>query len=278
MTILQSLVLGLIQGITEFLPVSSSGHLILMPYLFHWDIQDLSFDIMLHFGTTLAVIVFFYDKWILMIKSVIHDVVFSGHPFTSIHKNLSFQSKTFLIIMLSALPVAFAGYLFDDFIEANLRSPLLVSIMLVLIAVFMFISEKVYEKGKFNTNPSFKDYFIISISQILAMIPGTSRSGISISTGLLRNVEKGKATEISFLLATPLILGAFVLKLPDLLELTSVSYSTMLVGLLTSFLSGILGIKILMEIVKRVGLLPFVIYRILLGLIVISTFYIFPYL
>jgi len=271
MTILQSIVLGVIQGITEFLPVSSSGHLILLPTLLGWNLQSLSFDVALHFGTVMAVLIFFAKDWYLMISMLIRDVVFSNTLLKEKSiKNFHKESKLLLTIGVVIIPVAIFGYFLESPIETIFRSPIYVSVMLILVAVLMYASDRYSEKLlKKKDKITFMDSFIISISQVLALIPGTSRSGITITTGLFLGLKREDAAKFSFLLATPLILGAAILKVPDLFTSGSEPISTLFFGVLSSFVVGILSIKFLLNYVKKNNLNAFVIYRILLGILVL---------
>lgn len=271
MTIFQSIVLGVIQGITEFLPVSSSGHLILLPTLLGWDLQSLSFDVALHFGTVLAVLIFFAKDWYLMISMLMRDVVFSNTLLKEKSiKNFHKESKLLLTIGVVIIPVAIAGYLFESPIEAMFRSPIAVAAMLIIVAVLMYVSDRYSEKLlKKKDNITFMDSLLISVSQVLALIPGTSRSGITITTGLFLGLKREDAAKFSFLLATPLILGAAVLKVPDLFIGSTESISTLFFGVLSSFIVGILSIKFLLDFVKKHNLNVFIIYRILLGIFIL---------
>lgn len=271
MTILQSIVLGVIQGITEFLPVSSSGHLILLPTLLGWDLQSLSFDVALHFGTVMAVLIFFAKDWYLMFSMLIRDVVFSNTLLKEKSiKNFHKESKLLLTIGVVIIPVAIAGYFLEGPIENILRSPIVVSVMLILVAILMYVSDRYSEKLlKKKKDITFMDSLLISISQVLALIPGTSRSGITITTGLFLGLPREDAAKFSFLLATPLILGAAILKVPDLFTSSVEPISTLFFGVLSSFIVGILSIKFLLDFVKKHTLNTFVIYRILLGILVL---------
>ncbi len=273
MTIIQAIILGIVQGIAEFLPISSSGHLILIPTLFGWDLQSLAFDVSLHFGTVLAVLIFFFNDWKVMISMLIKDVVFSSTLLRDKSlRNFHTESKQLLTIVVVIIPVAIAGYLFEKPIENVLRSPVVVATMLILVAIVMYVSDRYSEKVKHkNANPTFIDSLLISLSQVIALIPGTSRSGITIASGLFRNLTREASARFSFLLATPIILGAALLKLPDLLVSKEEPLSILFIGIATSFIAGILSIKFLINFVKKHNLNVFIVYRILLGLLILLT-------
>ena len=220
MTILQSIVLGITQGITEFLPISSSGHLILIPAIFGWELQDLSFDVALHLGTAIAVLIYFWRDWFDMLNALKLDVIdFVGGKIHSINK-LRRETILLLTLVIVSIPVGIIGFILESYIEETFRSPILVSFMLVIISFYMLFADKFIANRKPNSSIKFIDYLIISLSQVVALFPGSSRSGMSISTGLFRRLDREKAARISFLLATPIILGASLVKVPQLLSVS----------------------------------------------------------
>lgn len=273
MTPIQALILGIVQGISEFFPVSSSGHLILVPYLFGWELQDLSFDVALHLGTAFAVLLFFWRDWYEMLVAFFMDV----HG-TVISRKFSLgklrrETKLLLTIIIVSIPVGVAGFLLDSLIESTFRSSLFVGWMLIIISFVMLAADRFAKANEDNMQSDvFKMPFIkaliISLSQILALFPGTSRSGISISTALFNKVEYKQAAKFSFLLATPLIIGAGVLKLPDILD-SAIDMTPLLIGFFSSFITGVLSIRILLDVLKKYGLLVFIVYRIALGIIIL---------
>jgi|688.fasta_scaffold11808_16 undecaprenyl-diphosphatase len=265
MTILQSIILGLIQGLTEFLPVSSSGHLILVPYLFNWPQQELAFDVVLHFGTALAVLIFFYKDWIEMFFSLKNDLV--GKKLN--YDKLSDKTRLFINIILVSIPVALVGVLFEDKIEELFRNPLMTASMLIIVSFIMLFAEIIYKNKTHTSNISFIKSAVISFSQILALIPGTSRSGITISSGLFMGIERESVAKFSFLLATPLIIGATLVKIPYLFSSSNVQPHILFIGMLASFLSGFAAIKFLMKYLRLNTLKIFIVYRIFIGVIIL---------
>jgi undecaprenyl-diphosphatase len=186
--VFEAIILGIVQGITEFLPVSSTAHLILFPWFLGWggEIDSLTFDIALHAGTLFALLLCFRRDWI--------DLITRKH-------------RMFGLIILASVPAGVAGFLLNDFVEHTMRKPLIISLMLVLIGFVMLIAEKAY-KHKDIEKTDIKDAVIIGIAQAVAVIPGVSRSGITISAGLFRGFEREAAARFSFLLSTPVIAGA----------------------------------------------------------------------
>lgn len=167
---IEALILGIVQGITEFLPVSSTAHLILLPWFFKWggDLDTLTFDVALHAGTLLALILCFWRDWIEMLTS---------------------RRRLFFLIIVASVPAGIAGVLFNDVIEKSLRSPYIISISLIVIGIVMFISEKMF-KHRSIENLKLSDAVVIGLSQAVALVPGVSRSGITISAGLFRGLDR----------------------------------------------------------------------------------------
>ena len=269
MSILQAFILGLIQGLTEFLPVSSSGHLILIPYIFHWDIQPLYFDVALHLGTLIAVALFFWKDW----KAI----------FSSLRKNWKIKSKQdFLLypidtrlgilIGMGTIPAVIIGFLFQDIIESTLRSPLVVVAMLILVGGLMWWVENKPRVVKSFKNLKPLDGFLIGVSQAIALIPGTSRSGVTITAGIFRGLSREDAARFSFLLSTPIIFGAGVYEIYKVFKagLQGIDVIPLVVGFLTSSIMGLLAIKFLMDYLKKQKLTLFIIYRIGLALLILG--------
>jgi len=257
MSIVQAVVLGFVQGITEFFPISSSGHLILVPVLFGWAKHPLDFDAALHLGTGLAVLVYFWRDWVRMLCVLGGDLWNAKYEI----RKFSEDSQRLLFIVLASVPAATAGLLGDKWIERHLRSPLLVAAMLFAVALLMLLAEKVGSKLKERTDLA--SALLIGFSQVLALIPGVSRSGITMVTGLFCGLQREEAVRFSFLLAMPVTLGA---GLWGLLSSLSGNYPLLLTGLLISFFSGLAAIRFLLNFVKHRGLIPFAIYRIILAI------------
>ena len=273
MTVLQSIVLGITQGITEFLPISSSGHLILIPAIFGWELQDLSFDVALHLGTAIAVLLFFWRDWFDMIKAFKLDVIdFIAGKTRDINKLRRGSVGLFTIVIVS-IPVGIAGVMLENQVEQLFRSPILVALMLIIVSIFMYVADNYSESNKSDKEIGFMDSLVISLSQIVALFPGSSRSGMSISTGLFRGLTREKAAKFSFLLATPIILGASIVKLPDLFSASSEQIQVILIGLATSFITGIISIKWLLSFLRNRSLKVFVVYRILLGVVILIHYF-----
>jgi len=261
MSIFQALILGLIQGITEFLPVSSSGHLALSEKLFGLSGNNLRFEVFVHLGTLLAVVVFFRLKVWKLIKSVFMGRMYyqKGWHFTDDNLRLS------LLLILATIPAAFIGYKFDDVIEQAFASPIAVSAFLLVTGTILFLTRFVKNhEGKINWWRA----LVIGLAQAVAILPGVSRSGSTIAAGIFTRMKQEKAAEFSFLLSIPIILGAGVVKLKDMLEtgLPSSELLMIIVGAIAAALSGYWAIKVMLQLVKKGRLEYFAYYCWAVGL------------
>jgi undecaprenyl-diphosphatase len=266
MTSTQAIVLGTVQGLTEFLPISSSAHLILVPWLFGWPDQGLTFDVVLHAGTLVAILSFFWRDWAQMAL-----MLFPGT--TRLMPYRESDSRSLLLFVICAtVPAAVAGFFAQKTVETSLRSPFMLSLTLIGVALLLWLAEKKSRLKKSLNHLSFADAMTIGCSQALALVPGTSRSGITIATGLFRGLKREAAARFSFLLSAPIIGGAGLKKLLDLRHsgMAEGDGMPMLLGFLSSLLVGYLTIKFLMKYLQRNTLFIFVYYRLLLGIIVLG--------
>jgi undecaprenyl-diphosphatase len=247
----EAIILGIVQGLTEFLPISSTAHLILFPWFLNWrgEINTLTFDVALHAGTLLALILFFWRDWL--------ELIFK-------------KQRLFGLIILASIPAGAAGFLLNDIVENNLREPLVISIMLIAVGILMLVAERT-NKHKGLEKTGLKDSLIIGLAQALAIIPGVSRSGITISAGLFRGFEREAAARFSFLLSTPLIAGATALHLKEaLISQTNHDFRLFFAGIITSFITGFIAIKFLLKFLKKNPLNLFVYYRFVLSAVIIA--------
>lgn len=261
MTLLQAFILGIVQGIGEFLPISSSGHLVIVPYLFGWDYQGLGFDVALHMGTVLAVVIFFFRDWV----SIFSRALSTEKELDS--SNEKYPSNILWIILVSSIPAGVAGYYLEDLAEKTLRNPLLIASSLVIFAILLWIVDKLKNKVSTIKKINYKKGFTIGIAQAISLVPGVSRSGITATAGMLLGLNRESAMRFSFLLATPAIIGAFILTLNNI-SATQINLA-FFVAIITSAITGFLSIKYLLLYLTKHGFAPFVIYRIILAIIIL---------
>lgn len=261
MTNLQVIILAIVQGLTEFLPISSSGHLVLVPNFFAWSDQGLAFDVAVHFGSLLAVLAFFRQDIVALVQGGLQ--VLGG-------KVESVESRLALGIALGTVPAAIAGLLFVDWIEQNLRSPAVIVFTLSGYAILMIIADRYGRRERNISELTLRDAVIIGLAQALALVPGTSRSGITITAGRFLGFERQDAARFSFLLAVPVILLATLFSLIGLLTSGEpVAWGQLAIGVAVSAIVAYLSIEFFMRFVSRIGLLPFAVYRLVLAAIIV---------
>ena len=262
MDLLQSIILGAIQGITEFFPVSSTAHLVLFPWFFSWTDNGLPFNVALHVGSLIAIIYYFWRDWILIIKEFLQSLFswsFEGRP----------HGKTGLYLIIATIPGALAGVLFEQYAAGILRHPLSVAFSLSFFGVLLYFSDRTSKKTRTVGEMNMLDCIIIGLSQAFAIIPGVSRSGITITGAMFRNLNREEAAKFSFLLGAPLIAGAGVFEARHL-EYSAVMSLPFIAGVLASAVFAFLAIKFLLRFVRKSSYTVFVIYR--LGLAVLIAF------
>jgi undecaprenyl-diphosphatase len=261
MTSLQVTILAIVQGLTEFLPISSSGHLVLVPFLFGWDDQGLAFDVAVHFGSLLAVLAFFRRDVAGLLRGSLQVLR---------AKVDTIESRMAFGIGLGTIPAALAGLFFAGWIENNLRSPYVIIVTLSGYGILMALADRFGRKAREISSIRIGDAFLIGCAQALALIPGTSRSGVTITAAMALGFERQDAARFSFLLAVPVILLATAFKAVELLGSdTAVQWAQLGVGVLVSAVVAYLSIEFFMRFVNRIGLLPFAIYRLILAGIIL---------
>jgi len=253
MNALQAALLGTIQGLGEFLPISSSAHLIVVPWLLGWPDHGLAFDVALHLGTLLAVLVAFAQDWARIFGATWRDLR-AGQPFASA------ESQLLAILAVSSVPAALSGLLLDHLAEGPLRSPPLIAVNMVLLGAVLLIADRRARNARSGwVKPT--DAFLIGCAQALAVVPGVSRAGATITAALLLGYRREEAARFSFLLATPVVLGAALLKVPGLVSSPSSFAAAAAVGCLVSAVVGLLSIRFLLAHVRTRDYRPFVYYR-----------------
>jgi len=254
MSLLQALTLGLLQGATEFVPISSSAHLVLVPWLLGWPEPSLAFDTTVHWGTLMAVLAYFRHDWVRLLRAWWRSIIGRGKQEP--------EARLVWLILLGTVPAALAGLLFQDFFEALFGAPAWVASLLLVTGLMMFVSERVSGGQRPAGQLAPLDALLIGLAQALAIAPGISRSGATISAGLLRGLRREEAARFSFLLATPIILGAGLLPLMDLLAsgVFPSALAPLLAGFVSAALSGYLCISFLLSYLRRRNLWPFALY------------------
>lgn len=256
MEIYQSVILGIVQGLTELLPISSSAHLYLIPWFFNWNIPE-AFDVALHFGTLLAIGIFFFKDWLELIKGAYN---------WGFKKKKSAEGKMFWYIVIATIPGGIIGFLLDKFAEDILRDPIIIAFALIIMGIILYIVDKHAKKEVDYEDMTLKQTFLIGLSQSLAFIPGVSRSGITMTTGRLLHIKREAVAKYSFMLSAPIVLAATLLKLQDFQFNLA-----FILGVILSFLVGIFVIKLLLRYLKKGSLKIFAIYRIMLGILVLIS-------
>jgi len=260
MEIIQSVILGFIQGASEFLPISSSGHLIIAPWIFNWKDSGLTFDVALHFGTLLAVVIYFWKEWRLIFK-----LAFKANYKLQI-TNYKLQSNFLWIIIIATIPGVLAGLFLENLAETVFRHPLLIAFNLFFWGLILYLADGYFKHSRSLKKINFTDGILIGLAQALAIIPGTSRSGITITAGLARGLDRATSARFSFLMLTPIVFGASLLKFKELFLGFNLA---MALGIIFSAISGYLAIKYLIKFVEKSNYKIFFWYRLALATLIL---------
>ena len=257
MSWIQVVVLAVVQGLTEFLPISSSGHLVLVPSIFDWADQGLVFDIAVHFGSLVAVCVYFRTDIMKLIGGSLAAI---GGDMTS------GSSRLAIGLALGTVPAAVAGLMFAGWIETHLRSPLVVVTTLAAYGVLLALADRFGAQNRDITTVKIRDAIVIGLAQALALVPGTSRSGVTITAAMAMGLKRQDAARFSFLLSVPVILLATLYKGASMLMGDeAIAWGTLAVAALISAIVAYLSIEFFMRFVNAIGLIPFAIYRLILA-------------
>jgi undecaprenyl-diphosphatase UppP len=267
-TLGQALIMGIVQGLTEFLPVSSSGHLIIVPFLLGWTdpfIKSLAFSVMLHIGTLLALLVYFRSDWLRLVPAgfaAIRDRSFRGDP----------DRRLAWILVAATIPAAIAGFLLNDLIERTFRDVGLVALTLVVGGVVLWLADRWGTRTKGVEDVTFPVAIAIGAAQALALVPGISRSGISISASRFAGLDREAAARFSFLMATPITVGAAIFELRKVAAGeagVAISLGPLIAGMVASFIAGMIAIGFLLRYLRTRSLSIFVAYRLVLAAVVV---------
>ena len=253
----QAIVLGAVQGLAEFLPISSSAHLILVPWLLKWQDPGLAFDVALHLGTLLALLIYYRDEWIAMARSV------AGGQ--------SAERRLLQLLIVASVPGAIIGLAFEKQAETTFRSPLLIAIAMAVLAVLLWLFDKLSPQKRTMGEMTYWDALVIGFSQALAIIPGVSRSGATITMARAVGVERGDSANFSFLMATPIIAGAGLVEARKLIH-EGLDWSVGL-GFISAAVFGLIAIAFLIRYVRTRNYVVFAVYRLLVAALVIAVFF-----
>jgi len=264
MDAIHTLMLALLQGLTEFLPISSSAHLILMPRLLGWPDQGLAFDVAVHVGTLAAVVAYFRHDITRLLLAWLQSCV---------QRRLSGDARLAWFVLLGTLPAALAGLLLHHLVETWLRSPLVIALATIGFGLLLWAADRFGRQQRSETGLQLVDAVWIGLAQAVALIPGTSRSGITMTAGLALGLTRSAAARFSFLLSVPVIILAGGYEALQLLQQAGpVAWDTLLLGTGVAAVSAYLCIHLFLCLIERIGMLPFVVYRLLLGCVLLYLF------
>lgn len=280
MPLYQAIVLAIVQGLTEFLPVSSTAHLVLFPWLLGWKDPGFTFDIALHAGTLVAVLGYFWRYWLEMLKLVLgiggrspgaapgSGATAAGGPIALLGEN----RQLFWYLIIATIPAGIAGWLFEHAAEEQLRSPTIIGLALIIVGVLMWAGERAGRREHDLDHVGLVDSIVVGVAQAFSVIPGVSRSGSTMTAGLFRGMKRETAARFSFLLSTPIIAGAALKKALELRHsgLPAEMRLPFLVGVLVAAVVGYLVIAVLIRYLERRTFTVFVVYRVMLGVIVLA--------
>ncbi|HXY26589.1 MAG TPA: undecaprenyl-diphosphate phosphatase [Candidatus Acidoferrum sp.] len=270
MPLYQAIILALVQALTEFLPVSSTAHLILFPWLLHWQDPGLAFDVALHAGTLVAVLLYFFKDWLTLALCGLGLKYPAGAP----DSEVAHHRRMFWYMVVGTIPGGILGALFEHRIEENFRTPFVISISMIAIGLVMWWADTKSRLSRPLDQSNLGDALSIGTAQALALCPGVSRSGITITTGLFRGFTREAATRFSFLLSAPLIAGAVVSHVPKLLKMhkagdLDMPVSTLLLSIAVSGIAGYFVIAFFLRYLQTRTLKVFVVYRVVFGIMIL---------
>jgi undecaprenyl-diphosphatase len=261
MTVFQAVILGLVQGLAEFLPISSSAHLVLTPWVFGWSDPGLSFDVALHVGTLIAVLWYFRAEWVKLTQSAI-ALVRTRRADTE-------EKRRFLYLVVATIPAAAGGVLLEDYAETTFRSPALMAVTLMVMGVVLWAVDRYAARDRPRSTLTLRDAVLIGLAQVLALVPGVSRSGSTMTAGRALRLDRQSAAVFSFLMSMPVTAAAALLKVPDLLRTEGIT-PTLIAGVLSAGISSWLAIAVLLRYISRHSFGVFAVYRLALGAVILT--------
>jgi len=266
--IIKSLVLGGVQGISEFLPISSSGHLVILPYLLKWDYRGLSFDVALHFGTVIAIIVFFWKDWLTIVKLAFNK---NCQLPTANCQPINYPNNLLWQILIASIPAALVGFLINDYVEIYLHSPLIIAANLIFFGLLLWVADRYCQSRLIIERSTFGKTLLVGIAQSIALIPGVSRSGITMIAGRAIGLNRKDSARFSFLLGTPAMVGAFLFEFKDISsEILSTSF---FVAVLAAAFFGFIAIKYLLKYLEKGSFAVFAVYRFIIAATIITIYF-----
>jgi undecaprenyl-diphosphatase len=263
MTIFQALVLGILQGLAEFLPISSSAHLALTPWFFGWPDSGLAFDVSLHLGTLIALAWYFRAEWIKLAQS--------GMSMLRHRRVETTEEKRLLFLIVATIPAGIAGLLVEDLAEHTFRSPGIIGVALIIMGIVLWAADRWAPRVRALSEMRWRDALLVGLAQVCALLPGVSRSGSTITGSRLLGFDRSSAAVFSFLMSMPITGAAVAVKLPDAVR-EGVS-APLVVGILAAALSSWFAIAVLLRYVSRHSYGVFALYRLLFGAVVLAVFY-----
>jgi undecaprenyl-diphosphatase len=268
-SLIEAVVLGIVQALAEFLPISSSGHLILIPWLIGWQSHGLTFDLALHLGTSIALLGYFWRDWFRLVRTVLLGLFVPA-------ARLLPEWKLAWLILLGCLPAGVVGVLFEDVIETAFRDPARIAVLLIVFGLVLLAADRLGRQNRGLNTISLTDALVIGCAQVLALMPGVSRSGITLTAGLFRGLERAAAARFSFLLSAPITIAAALYKLRYLFReppATSDLFA-FAVGVVTAAIVGAFAIGFLLRYLQRQPVDVFVWYRVAAGLLVLALVFV----
>jgi undecaprenyl-diphosphatase len=261
--ILQAIILGVVQGLTEFLPVSSTAHLVLFPIFLGWKANGLAFDVALHIGTLVAVFGYFRKDLLAILKGGLRSLRkpdLAGDP----------DQRMAWFLVVSCLPAVVAGLFFEEQVATVLRHPLVIGVAMLVFSIVLLMAERVGVRAKDLRSMGWREALMVGFAQALAIIPGASRSGVTMTAGLLGGLQREAAARFSFLLGSPIILGAAILEGRHLFEDPGLSWPVVGAGILASGVSGYMCIRFLLRYLRENSTMVFIVYRLVVGAILVA--------
>ena len=268
-TLFEAILLGIVQGLAEFLPISSSGHLILTPWLLGWQEHGLTFDLALHLGTSAALLGYFWRDWLKLVKVVLTGLFFKP-------ARLLPEWKLAWYIVLGCLPAGIIGVLFEDVIETAFRQPVMIAILLIVFGLVMLAADRLGSQRRGLSQITMLDAVAVGCAQVLALMPGVSRSGITLTAGLFRGLDRPSAARFSFLLSAPITIAAALYKLRGLFRAPPAGPELLVfaAGVVTAGVVGALAIGFLLRYLQRQPVDLFVWYRVAAGLVILGLVFV----